>query len=1057
MKPYRISGLIKLRVALVATVALLSPAAFGATWYVDHEATGAGTGLKWDDAFTTIQPAIDDAFDDGGGEVWVAEGTYTSTFDPVLTMRQNVHVYGGFIGLGTGGEETDISQRDWLANETVIDGEDSRRCVIGTNTATLDGFSIRNGYATGYGGGMYNDSSSPTVTNCLFSGNSSTNGDGAGMYNMISSSPTVIDCTFSDNNGGGILNNINSSPIVTNCTFSNNIDGGMYNNSNSSPTVTSCTFSGNSSDHHGGAMTNDSSSPTVTNCLFYGNTGHYGAVNNTTGSTSDSSSPTIINCTFFGNTADSVGGGILNGYHSSSTVINCILWGDSPTEIYNGHGAYASVVTYSCVQGGYSGQGNIRTSPMFIEPGDENFRLKGGSPCVDAGTLSDAPATDMVGVNRPQVLGVDMGAYEFVLEDLDGDGLPDADEAAQGCDEDFVDAALWATVDYPSNGASFGTTPIQLSGSTSSPYVDTVLISTDGGTQYDKKASISGMAWSYTWTPEGIGTYTAKLIATNAFGGYTVSDPTTVRYSPNSPEGSITSPIGRAHVQGVVMVSGTAAEGNLGGIDEYVLEYVEGDDPDVDTGWRAIVTSSTQVLDDTLGTWDVSGLADGDYVLRLQVTDIGSTSSTHVVVRVDTDFVSPGMPTLTISGDVLSDIVRNGSIVSVEGTCEPGAHVSSATINGQDVAESITVHLNGSIRGSFALDTVTADTVALEMTVADPVGNVSPVGMSNALTVDNDEPTVSITFPPDEACLAYAPVTVTGTAEDVGAAGLQKVEVDDGGDPAGAVGTDAWTYEWTPASPGTYTLTAKATDLLGNDPPDSVIVHYDPAKPSAYISSPSENDVVGGQEVSIVGTAAGSDFDHYVLRYGEGESPSSWITITDAYTAVTDDTLAIWDTDPVRPYGTMTIQLLVFDTSASYSEYRVTIGVYDVQSVIYVDKDNTSNHRDGVSWATAFTKIQEGIDYALVTISPNTQEMHGEVWVAEGVYDEERVSLMHDPPVDTGSLVMGDAVNVYGGFAGTEAARNERDWETHTTIINGSAARAGESSYHVVVGVDNRY
>ena len=41
--------------------------------------------------------------------------------------------------------------------------------------------------------------------------------------------------------------NWNSSPTVTNCTFTNNPNGAMYN-SESSPTITNCTFTGNTAD-----------------------------------------------------------------------------------------------------------------------------------------------------------------------------------------------------------------------------------------------------------------------------------------------------------------------------------------------------------------------------------------------------------------------------------------------------------------------------------------------------------------------------------------------------------------------------------------------------------------------------------------------------------------------------------------------------------------------------------------------------------------------------------------------------------------------------------------
>jgi hypothetical protein len=105
-------------------------------------------------------------------------------------------------------------------------------------------------------------------------------------------------------------------------------------------------------------------------------------------------------------------------------------------------------------------------------------------------------------------------------------------------------------------------------------------------------------------------------------------------------------------------------------------------------------------------------------------------------------------------------------------------------------------------------------------------------------------------------------------------------------------------------------------------------------------------------------------------------------------------------------------------------------------AVWYVDKDNTSGTEDGTSWATAYPTIQPAIDAA-------SADGGGEVWVAEGAYDETRVSPFHEPVVDTGSLVLKSGVDLYGGFIGlgaegNETAREERDWESNLTTIDGS-------------------
>ena len=229
------------------------------------------------------------------------------------------------------------------------------------------------------------------------------------MYNAYQPSPTLISCTFTENtatdsNGGGMHNN-NNSPTLIDCTFIKNVatgvcGGGMHNELSSSPTLINCTFSENTAPS-GGGMEN-----------------------------SYSASPTLTNCTFRANKAGLSGGAMYNTDDSSPTLTNCILWADSAplsgNEIYNDPEAgepSTPVVTYSCVADGYPGAGNISTDPMLVGTTGANGRIRPASPCINAGTTTGAPDTDIRGVDRPQGSGIDMGAYE--LDDSDSDGISD--------------------------------------------------------------------------------------------------------------------------------------------------------------------------------------------------------------------------------------------------------------------------------------------------------------------------------------------------------------------------------------------------------------------------------------------------------------------------------------------------------------------------------------------------------------------------------------------------------------------------------------------------------
>jgi len=58
-----------LTVLLATALVAISAHAAAAVWYVDKDNTGAEGGTSWGTAYTTIQPAIDAAYNDGGSPV----------------------------------------------------------------------------------------------------------------------------------------------------------------------------------------------------------------------------------------------------------------------------------------------------------------------------------------------------------------------------------------------------------------------------------------------------------------------------------------------------------------------------------------------------------------------------------------------------------------------------------------------------------------------------------------------------------------------------------------------------------------------------------------------------------------------------------------------------------------------------------------------------------------------------------------------------------------------------------------------------------------------------
>ena len=384
--------------------------------YVNADAQPDGDGSSWGNAYSKLQDALDVA--QSGNEIWVAAGTYIPTKKVggdaerkrSFQLKSGVALYGGF-----NGTETSRDQRDWNGNKTILNGDlngddngfenkdDNSYHVVHGNgtdsTSVLDGFIITGGNADfevwpdDGGGGMNNHNGSPTVRNCTFSNNKAY-ADGGGMRNWGEESrPKIFNCTFVENSadqeGGGMMNGPGSKPTVVGCKFVENSagedGGGMYNNESYNSIIANCIFISNTANLTGGGMYN---------------------VNE--------SSPNVINCSFSGNDAQKAGGAVYNN-NGFPTLINCILWGNSAPTSNEHHNSETSIstVSYCNIAGGFEGDGNMDKDPLFT---NKNLKLSAGSPCIDAGNNAALPGwltTDFEG--QPRILNgnVDIGAFEF--------------------------------------------------------------------------------------------------------------------------------------------------------------------------------------------------------------------------------------------------------------------------------------------------------------------------------------------------------------------------------------------------------------------------------------------------------------------------------------------------------------------------------------------------------------------------------------------------------------------------------------------------------------------
>jgi predicted outer membrane repeat protein len=120
--------------------------------------------------------------------------------------------------------------------------------------------------------------------------------------------------------------------------------------------------------------------------------------------------------------------------------------------------------------------------------------------------------------------------------------------------------------------------------------------------------------------------------------------------------------------------------------------------------------------------------------------------------------------------------------------------------------------------------------------------------------------------------------------------------------------------------------------------------------------------------------------------------------------------------------------------------------------VIRVAETGSASHGGGPDWTQALATVQQGLDEARLA---QERGFCGsvEIWVAAGTYYPSAATDPADARTATFQLL--PQVALYGGFAGTEAERADRDVEANISVLSGDMGMpgyAGDNAYHVVTG-----
>jgi len=368
-------------------------------------------------------------------------------------------------------------------------------------SAVLDGLVITGGSGA-RGSGLSCYGSAPKIVDCTFTDNiafgynwhsDSDEGDGGAVYNL-GGSPVFERCRFennrADSDGGAIWSCDYAELTLSQCTFAGNIArgrGGAVGGSLCDVEARDCTFDKNYTESSGGALYIYKGRQTLDQCHFLNNSAAYGGgIYNIVGNLSitrcvftgnhadyeggglydDAPHPVCVAATLFaGNRALSMGGGLFCWCDSDPNVTNCtfadnraprgsavaaglpvlkncICW-DQRTEGSPIHQlGDGPTISYSCIQGGWAGQGNLADDPCFARPGlwsdinntpedpnddlwiDGDYHLmsqvgrwdpNGGawvsdaadSPCIDAGDPEDLVGCEPL----PHGDRINLGAY----------------------------------------------------------------------------------------------------------------------------------------------------------------------------------------------------------------------------------------------------------------------------------------------------------------------------------------------------------------------------------------------------------------------------------------------------------------------------------------------------------------------------------------------------------------------------------------------------------------------------------------------------------------------
>jgi hypothetical protein len=371
--------------------------------------TGSGLDCTQSDP-CVLETAISKAKD--GDAVYLAGGTYYGTGAAVVTLVEDVSLFGGWDG-----SNTLPIILDPMLHPTVLDGQDTRRVLLISSGASpiLDGLSITQGYGDYSGGGISSENSHPTIQNC------------------------IIEENHADGDGGGIFINRGSAQILNNQVLDNSANwaGGLRIINNPQVTVKGNFISGNTANISAGGVHIDCCGGSVINVeenwITGNNAGGTGG-----GVVVANTNAVLVNNIIAENTASEGAGIYLEGMEAFPVDVDLInnslvgsstsdqsIWMEGNTDILLTNnllsnfsvGVHDNNPLSNVINADHNlffntsdpilGTNFVQADPLL----DARYHLTGGSPAINAGAVVQN-SSDIDGDLRPNGM-FDLGADEY--------------------------------------------------------------------------------------------------------------------------------------------------------------------------------------------------------------------------------------------------------------------------------------------------------------------------------------------------------------------------------------------------------------------------------------------------------------------------------------------------------------------------------------------------------------------------------------------------------------------------------------------------------------------